>query len=264
MSDNNNFKSLVSLISTHLTGIADALEDYEKQSVQQKNDDALVKQLDELKAKVKSMEAQSLKTKKLLLQARKQANNLDSLTGLPNRSAYADRLFQELRRHKRYHRPAVLAVCDIDGFKQVNDAYGKAAGDKALALIAKVVQKKVRTVDYVARLGGEEFVFIMPETKGDQALQVLEKVRETIANVPFKFNGNRVQITLSFGVTEFFAGDSLETIFNRADKALYTAKEYNGNCCCLEMKADLKNVVQPSFSLANKDGLSVSKEISFK
>ena len=255
------FSELVTTVTEHLKSIQDVIQEYEKDHHKGASQSSS-EEVRRLVAKVKQIEAESERTKREL-EKEKRKSNFDPLTNLPNRTSYNERVFHELRRFRRYHRPLVLAVCDIDLFGQINQQFGHRAGDKVLGIIANVIRKKVRAVDYVARLGEDEFVFIMPETSGKQALAVLEKVRKTLASVPFKFNSNPVRITASFGVTELVADDSLDTVFDRADKALYRAKNDGRNRSCLNVKKAPDNVVKPVFPKLSKP-VRASKEISFK
>ena len=221
--------------------------------------DSLAEQMEKLSKKIRSVEAESERTKSLLDEERRRAN-LDTLTQLPNRSAYNERAFHELRRFKRYHRPLSLAVCDIDFFKRVNDKFGHRSGDKALKVIAKAICQNVRKVDFVARLGGEEFVLILPETTGEDAFKVLEKVRKYVASIPFKFKQDLIPITISFGITQFEADDSMESVFERADKALYMAKKSGRNRSQLQLRPRPK-LVNADFKKKNH---GISKDLSFK
>jgi diguanylate cyclase len=126
-----------------------------------------------------------------------------------------------------------LAVWDIDFFKHINDTYGHKSGDKALVIIAKLLSKHCRRSDFIARFGGEEFVMLLPATQAQSAALVAEKLRETVENSGFNANGNKVSITMSCGLTEYIDGDTNESIFERADSALYKAKQSGRNKCVL-------------------------------
>lgn len=148
----------------------------------------------------------------------------DTLTGLPNRLAFDERLALEVARMRREKTPLCLAIWDIDHFKRVNDTYGHQAGDKALIVVAKSLNHLIRDVDLAARYGGEEFVMILPRANLQQAFVVLERIREKIADTPFRFKDQPLQITLSCGVAEFGANEDAEAVMTRADEALYRAK----------------------------------------
>jgi len=157
----------------------------------------------------------------------------DTLTGLPNREAYNQKLFDEMQRWQRYKHPLSLAVIDIDFFKKINDGYGHQTGDKVLKVVAHFVSKKLREIDFIARFGGEEFVLILPETNTDQSLILLNRIREKLASTPFKTGDEKITVTVSIGVAEFTDGDSSDDVFARADEALYKAKQSGRNQCCV-------------------------------
>ena len=153
----------------------------------------------------------------------------DPLTGLANRSAYDQRLANELERYQRDSTPFSLCVADVDFFKRINDEYGHLAGDKALRLIAKILCSSLRGTDFVARFGGEEFVILMPSTRSNEARQAAENVRKAVEQSPFNFKSRPVQITISIGVGEVTSEDTGDSLFNRADSNLYSAKSNGRN-----------------------------------
>ncbi len=154
----------------------------------------------------------------------------DALTGVYSRMAYEERLCQELSRWTRYQAPFSYVILDIDHFKRINDTYGHNAGDNALKIIAQKMQGHVRRSDYVFRIGGEEFVMLLTNTRVAEAASMMEKMRRDLANSSFHFKGNPVHLTLSAGLTETRVGDKVESIYERADKALYKAKNSGRNC----------------------------------
>lgn len=154
---------------------------------------------------------------------------IDPLTGIPNRLAYAERIVQEEARRRRFKHPLSLVVWDVDHFKNINDRYGHQAGDNALKTIAGLLAKKIRETDFLARYGGEEFVLLMPGADREAAANVAEKLRQVVASASFRFRGQPVSITLSGGVAEFHGHDTAESVFARADEALYQAKEQGRN-----------------------------------
>ncbi len=153
----------------------------------------------------------------------------DTLTGLPNRLAFDERVALEVARMQREHTPLCLAIWDIDHFKNVNDTFGHQAGDKALHVVGKTLNQLIRDVDMVARYGGEEFVMILPRAELQQAFVVLERIREKLAGTAFRFKDTPLKITLSCGVAEFNAGETIEDVMARADEALYRAKTNGRN-----------------------------------
>jgi diguanylate cyclase len=156
---------------------------------------------------------------------------LDPLTQVPNRLAYEERLAAEYLRFKRYRRPLVLAVVDIDLFKRINDGYGHKAGDRVLQIVARLLAEGLRETDFVGRYGGEEFALLMPETRAQDAVAVLDKLRLQIAEAETHFHGTPVRVSVSCGVAEIAPEDSEASLFERADRALYRAKQGGRNRC---------------------------------
>jgi diguanylate cyclase len=156
---------------------------------------------------------------------------IDALTGIPNRAAYDDRIEQEHKRWKRFARPVSILAWDIDRFKAINDAYGHKAGDKVLRVIGQHLARHVRDTDFVGRYGGEEFVMLLVGTEPSEARVVAEKIRLEISQLGFHFHERPVSITASCGIASFQDDDTPDAAFDRADKALYQAKEAGRNCC---------------------------------
>lgn len=159
----------------------------------------------------------------------------DSLTGLYNRRYVTAHLGGMIDRHKQTGKPLGLLMFDIDFFKKVNDTYGHAAGDEVLIEMSRRVIDHVRSVDTVARLGGEEFVAVLPDTEEEVALVVAERLRYTMAAELFdmKAANTRQTVTISIGVAMLQGDDSLESLMNRADEALYAAKGAGRNLVVL-------------------------------
>lgn len=187
----------------------------------------------ELRDRLAAVEKEAGELRERVQEERRQAL-IDPLTGIPNRLAYNERVAYEFQRWQRYDHPLVLSVWDIDHFKLVNDTYGHQAGDKVLRVIARLLSKQVRKTDLVARFGGEEFVVLMPETGPRDALRVAEALRLTVGQAEFHSHNQRVSITISCGLAAFRAGDGIESVFARADAALYVAKQGGRNRCVME------------------------------
>lgn len=150
----------------------------------------------------------------------------DSLTGIANRREFDRILTNETDRVRRYGKPLSLVMYDIDFFKRVNDTFGHDAGDTVLQAVTGLVKENIRTVDVVARWGGEEFMVLTPQSNLAAARSMAEKLRQTIAQYRF----DKVdKITVSFGVTEFVLEDDFNSLLKRADDALYQAKERGRN-----------------------------------
>ncbi|MDB6088496.1 MAG: hypothetical protein JWN85_1280 [Gammaproteobacteria bacterium] len=156
---------------------------------------------------------------------------IDALTSIPNRAAYDDRIRHEFLRWQRDSIAVSVLAWDIDRFKEINDAYGHSAGDKVLRVIAQHLAQHVRGTDFVARYGGEEFVMILIGTGAEQGCQAADKIRVGIETMGFHFHNKPVAVTASCGITTFRGDDTPETIFDRADRALYRAKDDGRNCC---------------------------------
>lgn len=151
----------------------------------------------------------------------------DALTGLPNRRNLMETLDREVLRAGRSQRPFSFLMIDVDSFKQYNDSFGHLAGDAVLGRLATVLQQSIRSVDYAARFGGEEFTILLPETPLSGAVEVAERIRSRMAAERFR-NGQHV--TVSIGVAEFPThGESPEAVMAAADAALYHAKQQGRN-----------------------------------
>ncbi len=151
----------------------------------------------------------------------------DGLTGISNRNKFEEVFEYELKQVKRYKYPLSLAILDIDHFKEFNDNFGHLIGDEVLILLASTVQKSVRETDLFARWGGEEFVLLFKHVNVEIAMKALEKFKAIIENIEHETAG---KITASFGITEYKENDTLASMLQRADKALYSAKDAGRNC----------------------------------
>lgn len=196
----------------------------EKEQLEKQERARIFQALSTMEQRVKELEQDAIQFKQRLTEQNFRSLR-DSLTGIPNRAAYDERLQLELKRFKRFGKPLCIILGDIDYFKNINDSYGHSAGDKTLQVIAKALQNAIRQTDFIARYGGEEFVILMPETSAQQLLEPLNLLREKIKKIPFKFRNKSVPITISFGATEMLSGETPRQAFDRADEALYQAKK---------------------------------------
>lgn len=178
---------------------------------------------EQLRKRLEEVQSESRELRAKMIEAHRQAAT-DTVTGLPNRLAYEERLGQEFARWKRFGEPLTLLVWDIDDFKRINDRFGHHAGDKALRIIGQSLMLGVRETDFVARFGGEEFVMLLTGTNSDNAMKVAETVRCEVKESGIHSVGNRVEVTISGGMSEFTRGDTPMDVFARADRALYEAK----------------------------------------
>lgn len=168
---------------------------------------------------------------KNVLEQLEQANRIDGMTGLYNRSHWEKRLSEEFSRAGRYGGTLSLVMFDIDKFKVINDTYGHLAGDSVLRVVANKTLELLRECDIPGRYGGEEFGIILPSTDVDGAEQVAEKLRRNIAATVVDFEGQRIEYTISAGITELT--DKItnhEELISQADAALYCSKSKGRNC----------------------------------
>lgn len=150
----------------------------------------------------------------------------DPLTGIPNRRGLNGKLLEEFSRARRYGTPFSISLLDLDHFKAVNDRFGHESGDAALRAIADLLKDECRDPDVAGRWGGEEFMMILPESGHTEAIDVADRVRERVEAESFAEVGD---LTVSIGVASFRYGDTAETLFRRADRALYAAKKRGRN-----------------------------------
>ncbi|MBI3716501.1 MAG: diguanylate cyclase [Betaproteobacteria bacterium] len=165
--------------------------------------------------------------------AMEELSQRDALTGLYNRRFLHARMSEEIQRLARYATPFSLAVYDIDRFKEVNDRHSHAVGDKVLATLAQVVGTALRESDRHVRFGGEEFAILLPETPLEAARVTLEKLRLRVAEHDWQAIAPGIAVTVSTGVAEAQAGETMEELFDRADALLYRAKRTGRNRVCV-------------------------------
>lgn len=159
---------------------------------------------------------------------------IDPLTGVYNRLGYMEGVTREYARLKRQGGTLSIAIFDLDFFKQINDQFGHATGDKVLTSVAALLRKHVRGIDQICRYGGEEFVLVMPETDLEGAANVADKLRSVVGTSQFRFKDTPVPVTMSCGVATFHNEDTIDDVFERADRALYRAKNLGRNRYCVE------------------------------
>jgi len=202
-------------------------------------DDYLIKPVDEPELIARLIAGRRILALEHSLRAANERNRIlsitDALTGAFNRRYLMEQLPREVDRCRRYAYPLSVLMCDIDHFKQLNDARGHAAGDDVLQQFAARMQKSIRTTsDWIARYGGEEFLIVLPDTGHDGAMVVAEKMRSIMTATPFVTRAGDVQITASFGVaatTEQGPDLTLkvETLIRTADECLYRSKQAGRN-----------------------------------
>ncbi len=150
---------------------------------------------------------------------------VDPLTKVLNRNAYNLTIEQAIREYQRYQVPTVLVLIDIDNFKAFNDNYGHKTGDTMLHNVAASVTQSIRASDYIFRYGGEEFAVLLNKISLSQAAVVAEKIRLQVKAKYTLYNGKKLNSTISLGISALQENDTEETVFVRADKALYEAKQ---------------------------------------
>ncbi len=156
----------------------------------------------------------------------------DQLTGLFNRYHFFALALRELERARRYRHDVALLIIDVDHFKTINDTYGHVVGDTVLRRIAEHMRRELRDADILARFGGEEFIALLPETNLTGALRVAGRLRATIEANPVLLNGRIIRVTISVGCASLHPAtrdEHLDTLIQRADRALYTAKSGGRN-----------------------------------
>lgn len=193
--------------------------------------DSLLEQERGLTELNKSLESQVAQRTRELSKANRHLEEIairDALTGLANRRYFDEKLLELFHAFQRTKRPFTLMIIDIDHFKRVNDEHGHAHGDKVLKALAQRLQEQVRVTDFVARYGGEEFAVLLPETPAEpDAKGVAEKIRKTVESSRFP---GELKITISIGLSQVVPeDDELSALFERADRALYRAKEEGRN-----------------------------------
>ncbi|SNC77100.1 diguanylate cyclase [Marinobacter sp. es.048] len=237
LQESGDLQDLKQSVSRHLESIGQAVGRFRTQESERER--ALSEQLEAMQEKVAAMEAHSEQMQEQVRKERLRAMT-DLLTELPNREAWQERLSFEYNRWQRYSHPLTVGVLDIDLFKRINDSYGHKAGDRVLQLVARGFRDRLRTTDFVARFGGEEFVVLFPETEPSDARAVVDKLREHVGKLPFHFRGEPVTVTFSAGLAGFIAGDTEESVFDRADRALYQAKDAGRDQVMISDSADVQ------------------------
>jgi diguanylate cyclase (GGDEF)-like protein len=175
-----------------------------------------------------------------------QRASTDPLTGLANRSTFEARLASLSGYYDRYARPFSVIALDVDFFKKFNDTWGHEAGDRVLQHVAELLQSTVRDVDLPARLGGEEFVVLLPETTVAQAAEAAERIRRKLEGGAVQYNGQRLSVTASLGVSA--CPDCTATpgeVLGQADVALYRAKDTGRNRVSVAPRLEKPVSVEP-------------------
>ncbi len=166
-----------------------------------------------------------------MLDKLKRLSITDGLTKLYNSRYFYNQLKSEIDRTMRYQRPLSLLLLDIDQFKEYNDSFGHLEGDKILVSLGQIIKSCLRKMDSAYRYGGEEFTVILPETEGDEAATVAERIRSAVELEKYYPNKKKAAqaITISVGVTEYHPKEEVSILVQRADKAMYLSKQSGRN-----------------------------------
>lgn len=154
----------------------------------------------------------------------------DELTGMFNRTGVEAELRQVMEAADARGLAMSIAFVDLDHFKQINDEYGHSIGDQCLRIVAQRIRNQLRGRDIIGRYGGDEFLVVLPDTRIDEALAVAQRMLDSVNCRPLTMDEMQLDATLSIGVAEFIAGESAESLFERADAALYASKQTGRNC----------------------------------
>ncbi len=249
-------KNMVNTFIDRLADIANTtgnyhqqIDRYSKELTQTADINKLSKILDEVKRETRNAQAEALRSRDIVLAARKDVedaeariHNLeqqleemselvreDQLTGSLNRRGLDDVLDREIARADRRASPLCIAMLDLDDFKQINDKYGHIAGDEALIHLVRVIKETLRSMDVIARFGGEEFLIVLPDTPLDEAIQTVTRLQRELTKQIFMHNHTRLLMTFSAGVALRKELEDQAGMIKRADIALYEAKKAGKN-----------------------------------
>ncbi|MGB0893862.1 MAG: diguanylate cyclase domain-containing protein [Parashewanella sp.] len=215
-------------LKAHINQQLEQLKDALQRKAQLENDEKkqLQLSLDSMTSELSSLNSE-LDGYKSQIEEQHKLSLTDPLTQLPNRQALEERMQLEHKRFQRQQNNLWIVVIDVDHFKSINDRFGHSIGDKTLQVIAKAFKSSLRETEFVARYGGEEFVLLLPNVPDHYISALLNRVREKIKSIPFKFKNQRITVTVSIGAANLIADETMKEAFDRADAALYRAK--NGN-----------------------------------
>ncbi|MEI7968424.1 MAG: GGDEF domain-containing protein [Betaproteobacteria bacterium] len=252
----STLKSLLTVFIERLATVTGATEEYHKKIghyaeriLSTESIDSLKMIVEDLMTDTRGMQVDMMRSRDDLVSARREAEEAsqrvrqleselelvsekvreDELTGTLNRRGLDDALAREISRAQRNGKPVALALLDLDDFKRVNDTYGHAAGDAALVHLARIIRRTMRPTDVVARLGGEEFVIVLPETTLDKAVLTVKRLQRELTKRIFLSGKERVLMTFSAGATCYQPPEEAEHFLARADRAMYRAKQQGKN-----------------------------------
>jgi diguanylate cyclase len=220
--------ALQAMVSTRLETVTKQVMDFRSREEQRLREHT--GRADRMRARIADLEreTQELHSK---LDREKHGARLDQLTRLGNRKSFDERFAQEVVRRAKYDLPVCMLLWDLDNFKVINDTYGHRAGDRVLQSVAACFMSGLRAEDFVARIGGEEFVTLLTGVTFLKAQQIADELRRGVEALRFHFRGTPVKVTVSCGLTELKVDDAPGAAFDRADAALYRAKHAGKNAC---------------------------------
>lgn len=198
---------------------------------------------EELKVLNTSLEQKVVERTNALEEANSRLRELglrDPLTQLSNRRAFDETIALEIKRAQREQHHLSLAIIDVDHFKVINDSHGHQIGDQVLVGLSKRMKYQVRETDFVARIGGEEFAIILPDTYADDASWVLNTLRESIERRPLPLTGMELKVTVSIGVASWVPDEDEDALYRKADQALYHAKSEGRNRVAIHRAGQLE------------------------
>jgi diguanylate cyclase len=225
---NEDLAALRALVTERLDAVANNVRDFRQREQHRFAENAA--RSERMLSRLAALETESRELHRNL-DLEKQRSRIDTLTRVANRVSFDERFAEELARWKRFHHPVAILVWDIDRFKSINDACGHRGGDAVLREVAVALSRGRREVDFFARFGGEEFVSLLVGTELGDALLTAEEMRSAVEGLRFHFHGSPVRVTVSCGLTALRDGDTADTVFDRADAALYNAKNSGRNVC---------------------------------
>ncbi|WP_061014643.1 GGDEF domain-containing protein [Photobacterium leiognathi] len=215
--------------SPELTSVALELDSIVERNIALKErEQALIEQLQHNENQIQQLIEQTHHYRQRL-QDQEKSMLRDSLTQVYNRSAFMDRIEHEYRNWLRYQHPLAVALIDIDNFATINDNFGHLAGDKALKIIAKSIQQCLSDTDCLARVSGDNFMLLMPDSDEQRRKHLLTKIREAISRLPFRFKDKNISVSVSIGATLFEGNDDHHTVIERTEKALVSAQNAGTN-----------------------------------
>jgi diguanylate cyclase len=219
---------LQSLVSARLQQVAEHVGNFRaREEVRQLEVNGRAEQM---RARIAELERETTELHSEL-DSEKHGARIDPLTGIANRKSFEERFTQEIAKKPSALLATVMLLWDLDNFKIINDSYGHRAGDRVLQSVAACFTSAARGSDFVARIGGEEFVMLLSGTESAHAMLIANQIRSAVEALRFHFRGTPVRVTISCGLTELQQQDGAGSAFDRADSALYSAKHSGKNLC---------------------------------